>query len=329
MAIELININSQEIRSFYEKKFYFSYSSLNKLLFSPRIFYKQYVLEQRDDTIAQHLIEGSLLHCLLLEPEKFNDNFIILPGSVPSGNNKQIVEEIFKLYELRNDDSLKFEDFEDDILQYLISINLHQSLKTDEKRIEKVITSDNKVYFDFLKKKGNKSVIDNDTLEKVKESVEYFKADKVCMALLNLNSINTINELSLQYDLNNFDFGIKGIIDNINFDYEKKTVFINDLKTTSKPIQKFIETVDYYRYDLQGAMYVKLINSLPEYKDWKIKFTFIVIDNFNQIYPFQVSDETMIKWQENLNKVLDIANYHYLNKEYGLPYDLANYNVIL
>ena len=329
MAIELININSQEVRDFYEKKFYFSYSSLNKLLFSPRVFYKHYVLDQREDSTAQHLIEGSLLHCLLLEPDKFNDNFILVPGSVPSGNNKQIVDEIFKLYESRNNDSLEFEDFEDDILEYLLSINLHQSLKTDEKRVEKVIIPDNQNYFSFLKKKGNKSVIDNNTLEKVKESVEYFKADSVCMSLLNLNSVNTKNELSLKCDLDNFNFGIKGIIDNLNFDYEEKTVFINDLKTTGKPIQKFVETVDYYRYDLQAAMYVKLINSLPEYQDWKIKFTFIVIDNFNQIYPFQVSDATMETWNMNLNKVFEVANYHYNNKEYGLPYDLANYNVIL
>ena len=71
MAIELIDITSQEIKDFYEKKFYFSYSSLNKLLFSPRIFYKHYVLDQREDSTAQHLIEGSLLHCLLLEPQNF------------------------------------------------------------------------------------------------------------------------------------------------------------------------------------------------------------------------------------------------------------------
>ena len=156
MAIELIDITSQEIKDFYEKKFYFSYSSLNKLLFSPTIFYKHYVLHQREDSTAQHLIEGSLLHCLLLEPQNFLDNFIILPGSVPSGNNKQIVDEMFKLYESRNNDSLEFEDFEDDILEYLLSINLHQSLKTDEKRLDKVVTPDNQSYFSFLKKKGNK-----------------------------------------------------------------------------------------------------------------------------------------------------------------------------
>ena len=64
---------------FYEKEFNFSYSSLNKLLFSPSLFYKEYILKDREQKIEKHLIEGSAIHCLLFEPDNFKNKFIVLP----------------------------------------------------------------------------------------------------------------------------------------------------------------------------------------------------------------------------------------------------------
>ena len=57
---------------FYNKDFKFSYSSLNKLLFSPSLFYKDYILKEREEKTDKHLIEGKLLHLLLLQPEKLH-----------------------------------------------------------------------------------------------------------------------------------------------------------------------------------------------------------------------------------------------------------------
>jgi hypothetical protein len=60
---------SDEMERFYQKKFYFSYSGLNKLLYSPAMFYNHYVLNQREDSKDAHLVGGSVLHCLLFEPD--------------------------------------------------------------------------------------------------------------------------------------------------------------------------------------------------------------------------------------------------------------------
>jgi hypothetical protein len=45
-----ISTGSNELDNFYKKDFYFSYSSINKLLFSPRMFYNHYVLKQKEDS---------------------------------------------------------------------------------------------------------------------------------------------------------------------------------------------------------------------------------------------------------------------------------------
>ena len=330
--IEKVDIHSPEIKEFYKEKFYFSYSSLNKLLFSPKIFYKDYVLKEREQLTESYLVAGKLLHCLLLEPEEFNNNFVIQPGKLPTGNNKLVVDKVYEKYKEQENTDRKLSEFEDEILEILVSVDLHQKLKTDKQRIEKIVISDNEKYFEFLKIKLNKSIIDHDTLTKVKESVEYFKDDAQIMSLLNLNSPNTVNEVQLKLDIQGVSFGLKGIVDNITIDHESETIFVNDLKTTSKLLTKFPDTVEFYRYDLQAAIYYTLAKhnfGKGKTKNYKIIFTFIVIDSFNNIYPFQVSSGTMKNWLGNLSKALKIADFHYTTKSYDLPYELATYSVIL
>ena len=50
---------------FFNKDFLMSYSGLNKLMYSPALFYSHYVLNQKDDSYDQNMVEGSLIHCLL------------------------------------------------------------------------------------------------------------------------------------------------------------------------------------------------------------------------------------------------------------------------
>jgi len=332
--IEVIDSNSQEMRDFYDKKFYFSYSGLNKLLFSPKAFYKHYILDDREEKTDAHLVEGSLLHCLLLEPEKYDEKFIMSPSKLPKGNNLDIVLKTFQVYSEQDDETLNLSDFSQEILSILVSINLHQSLKTDEQRLKKVLTQENKDYFDFLKAKGSRAIIDSATKIKAEESIEYLKADEQVMNLMCLNSPNTYNELKLKMDMQGVSFGLKGIVDNIVIDKESKTIFVNDLKTTSKPLLKFKDTLEFYRYDLQAAIYYTLARhyvkeQFPELNNFKVVFTFIVIDSFNLIYPYQVSQSTMKDWLRNLSNALTAARFHYDNKQYGLPYELASYSLTL
>jgi hypothetical protein len=332
--IEKPDITSQELTEFYSKPFYFSYSSLNKLLFSPKHFYEHYVLKQKEDKIESYLIEGKMLHCLLLEPENFEKQFIIQPGKTPTGKTLDVLLKVYEHYLELNNPDLELSDMSDTILNILSSINLHQSLKTDEQRIDKIITSENKDYFNFLKVREGKSITDHGTKLKVEESVNYVKANNEIMSLLNLESTDTYNELYLNIDIPNVSFGLKGFIDNISIDHSSKTIFVNDLKTTSKPIQRFPESIEFYRYDLQAAIYYTLvkhkIKELDEKAEkYKIVFTFIAVDSFNNAYPFQVSPSTMKTWLTNLSQALKKAQYHYDKKDYTLPFELATYSIIL
>jgi hypothetical protein len=333
-------IGSNELDAFYKEKFYFSYSSISKLLFSPAAFYNHYVLKQREDVVAPHLVSGRVLHCLLFEPEKYDDNFISMPGKIPTDSQKKIIDNIFRKYLEINNNTLSLTDFSDDILTELLTANLYQSLKTDLQRTEKILTEENKNYFTFLIDSQDKTIVDEPTLNNCKSGVEALKSNEEVRSLLQLDKseedvhIESYSELPIEVDVEHLPFGFKGILDNIIIDKESKTIFINDLKTTGKPLVDFPESVQYYKYWVQAMVYVKLtydkfLKDLPDLNEWNLYFTFIVIDKYNQVYPFQVSMETMAIWQQDFEELTDILKYHYENKDFKLPYELAVGNVKL
>ena len=330
---------NEELNQFYNSDFYFSYSSINKLLYSPAAFYKHYILNQREDMVDAHLVAGKVVHCLLLEPDKFNDEFIVIPSNLPKDNNRLLVDEVFKVFQSQPDTDLTLADFPDSIINVLVGINLHQSLKNDEGRIAKMVTEQNTQYFEFLKVKQGKTIVDQTTLDTAKESVELLRNHATVRSLLQLDNdrdenIKIYNEEGVQLKSSKYKFGFKGILDNVVMDHNTKTIFINDLKTTGKAIQDFPDSVQYYKYWIQAVMYKQLslgkyLKDLPDKLDWKVVITFIVIDRANLIYPFQVSDETLKVWEEEFKNILTVVDYHYTNKDFTLPYELATGNVKL
>ena len=333
-------IGSEELTQFYKNKFYFSYSSINKLLFSPRSFYSHYVLNQREDSIDPHLVGGRVLHCLLLEPENFSEEFILMPDKFPTDSNRILIDNIFKNYLSIENNALLLEEFQKEILTDLLNSNLYQTLKTDQQRLDKILTDQNKNYFEFLKTKQNKALVDPIIYANCIETVAMLKSNPDVRALLYLdkevsdNHITVFNELPLKHNVNNLPFGYKGILDNVVIDIESKTIFINDLKTTGKGLLDFPDTVKYYKYWIQASMYYYLvyeeyIKPMTDVEDWNIVITFIVIDKYNQVYPFQVSKESLEIWGFDFENIEDTISYHYLNKDYTLPYELAIGNVKL
>ena len=331
---------SDELELFYKKPFWFSYSSINKLLFSPRMFYSHYVLNQREDSTDAHLVAGRVLHCLLFEPDNYDKQFISMPGKYPTDSQRKIIDNIFKYHCTVGNDSLSLDDYSQEILSELLTANLYQSLKTDPQRLDKVLTEENKSYFNFLKESLDKTVVDEITLNNCKESLIELKSNQAVRSLLQLDKspndvhIKTFSEHMISVNQEHLPFGYKGILDNVVMDYDSKTLFINDLKTTGKDIASFPESVGYYKYWIQAAIYHKLawenfIKPLPDAVEWDIVITFIVIDKYNQVYPYQVSKETLEMWLADFEDIEDKLKYHYVNREYKLPYELALGNVTL
>ena len=124
-------------------------------MFSPSLFYRDYILEEREEKTDKHLIEGKLIHLLLLQPEEFDKEFILSPSKTPSDAVSRVLK-TFLMYLLR----MYLNKVEDDlILVYLKKENLYQSFKDDQKRIDKIRTLDNAEYYKFYLQKKVKILL--------------------------------------------------------------------------------------------------------------------------------------------------------------------------
>lgn len=327
---------------FYNNPFAFSYSSLNKLITVPNVFYQEYVLKQKEDEFKKYLLEGTLIHFLVLEDQaRFDDHFIVASDNLPSANTIAVVEEVFKVYQERGDESLNLTDFEAEVDQVLTDMNLHQNVKDPAKRIAKIIEPKTEEYFNFLKNKGDKTIIDSAILDRCSKRADIVKANVCIRELLGLDleydpkKHAVYNELALECDAESDKYTFKGILDNVVIDVPTKTVRVNDFKTTSKVLMDFPESVEHWNYWLQAIVYLKLIRNFLSKQvkvnpaDWNIEFRFIVFDKYDQLYAFEISGKTLASWQMRFKNVMLDVEYHLQNKDFTLPAEYAKGNVKL
>ena len=284
----------------------------------------------------KHLIEGRLIHLLLLEPDRFDEEFVMTPLKMPTDSVKKILRIVSnRIVDPNNYISLA--ELDDQILEALKEEGLYQSFKEDQKRLDKIITIESETYFKFLQTTG-KTIVDADTFARCMDRVHLIRAnDEVTKLLMQeatdfeMDTLEVYNEHKMEAKLTDFKFGIKGSIDKLIIDNEKKTATIIDLKTSGKSLENFAESVDYFNYWLQAAVYCLLVakNFKENQDNYKIIFKFVVIDKYDQVYVFPVQEGTIMKWTQGLADTLQRANYHYSERKYDLPYDFANRNVTL
>lgn len=323
-------INKED--DFFAKPFLMSYSGLNRLLFSPALFYQHYILKQREDAQDQNMIEGSLIHCLLLHPDNFDNQFVLSVQDPPSDNPRKVLDTLlvhYKDLKAHGDTRTELHEFNDAILDILRDMNLYQSLKTDAQRLEKMVTSRHEEYWRYLTSMEGKIVVGQDTYDFCKAVVDKITSNPVVMDRMgyfgdSFNGITKENEKELVCAVDGLPFCLRGFIDNLVFDPQNKIIRVNDVKKTSKSLDAFTDSIEYFRYWLQAGMYAMLIQdqylSKPEYCDWKIEFRFIVIDPYMQIAPIKVSDEKLNQWIADTKVKLEEAAYHFEKRDFSLPY---------
>lgn len=317
---------------FFSKPFVLSFSGLSKLIYSPALFYHHYVLEQKDDTKTQQMIEGSLIHCLLLKPENFDDEYILSLESSPTDSQKEVLHRLYKHHtELKKEDSEHSKKYlfeYDRALEDILSdMNLYQSMKQPT-RLAKMINEQTQNYWEYLKNADGKTIIDHDVYDYANSIVEKIKSDSVIMDVMgffktSFDNVEKHNELMLFCMSKDDQFALKGIIDNLVIDHDNKEIRINDLKKSSKGLSQFEDSIDFYKYWLQASIYKQVVmNTIcKDYTDYQVTFRFIVADQYMQIASIKISDDTMKEWDEKAKLEIEKANYHFSNRNFSLPYD--------
>jgi len=82
---------------------------------------------------------------------------------------------------------------------------------------------------------------------------------------------------------------------------------------------------------MQASIYTMLVlKNIPDgIQGYKINFNFIVVDTYNQVYNFEVSEQTMQTWGSQLMEVIKACKYHLEEMNFDLPYEFINNKVVL
>jgi hypothetical protein len=201
-------------------------------------------------------------------------------------------------------------------MELLQEENLYQSLKTDGQRLDKMLTEKNISYLQFLILSGSRTIVDQAMVTFADRAKDAFMARKNVREIMALDDFSTarvkvFNEISIASFPEQYSFGLRGIID-------------NDLKKSSKALNNFQDSIEYYKYWIQAAMYYKLLLSNRETGfsvDYPIEFRFIVIDPYMHIGVLKVSDATMDKWLDDTNALLKVAKFHFDSRDFSLPHE--------
>lgn len=311
-----------------------SASALKLLIENPKTYYKHYVLNEREVKKGKHFDEGSLIHCMVLEPEELSNKFINMGINTPTDSIKACIDHLLTLERSASE----LEEYADEIIAYLKDINLHQSLvddkkapfKTgDEKRLEKVINENSIEYFRIMVEAREKTIVDVASWDKCYAKAAAILANERANFLL--KPINDTDEVRYELELSDrpdhLQFGIKGIMDAIKVDRVNKTVYVSDIKSHGGKLKDFQASAEKYDYWLQPVIYKLLGQSLLRKQafDFKIEFNFIVVDQNDDVYCFPVSAESYEAWMQKLVYMINTeANYHLTTQDFTLPYQFAN-----
>lgn len=327
---------NQFLEEFYSKDLKLSYSALKLMLYSPKMYASKYIYKDLPDWETPATRNGKLVHCVLLEIKNFSEKYIIGPDKLPAENILGIIKRCFA----KRVDQTTLKDFKDSILEELKYMNLHQLLKTDAQRLDKVCTENANKYFEFLLEAEGKSVISQAEFDSAEQNANVVKNNARAREILGINvtefdNIDVYTELALECPFATFDFEVilKGILDNITINHDQAIIYVNDFKNiTSKDLKDFKNSVDEFKYNLQMKIYDILVQH--NFRDliskgYKILHHFVVLDKNSNCYCFPVSADTMEVWSRQLVQALDQFGWHYRNKSYNLPYEFEQNLVIL
>lgn len=249
---------------------------------------------------------GSLVDCLLTEPEIVRDRFFISDIKNPSDQLVRICNHIKE-----HTTEVKFEDIEDNILTNAMNDENYCMTYSTKTRISYLIKGASE-YFNKLMLAGDKTIIDQDSYKLANLCVESLKNNSFTYHYINDNPFDTDVENIYQGKLKTTLY-VKGVnipvrcmFDKIIISHTNKTIQPIDLKTTSKYESKFDSSVLDWNYYLQGTMYVDILKDIIQrddyFKDFTIlPFTFIVINRYNRspvCFRLNISDEDELLLKE-------------------------------
>jgi hypothetical protein len=274
---------------------------------------------------------GSLVDCLMTEPETLKNRFLIADFPNVTDAIVSIVKIAYQMYgELyRTIDGIPSKD----LLTIIKGENYYNNYK-DETKIKGIIEKGGE-YYKLLSLAGTKTVMSNDDYLKAVNCIKALKTNVFTKEYFEENPFNTNVEKLYQckFLLKFKPRDIRCMFDLLIVDHNAKTIQPCDLKTTGKNEEEFKHSFLEFRYYLQATLYSfilqQTINQDEYFKEFTIKpFKFIVINRDNQTpliweFPYSNLDTDFEDKYGNLYKgwktLLNELDWYLNNETYEYP----------
>lgn len=306
-----------------------SNSNLSVFNYDPSYFYKVYITRELvDKRESDAMLLGSIIHCLLLEPEKFDERYFVskVPSSeMPTG---MMLEYIKTLAERNSDDDITHE-FAYQRSGYKISR-------------EKVLDNFNKVpgYKTYLEElKDSRQLVTISMIETAKTNVSNVLTSPYWERILGSIKWKQDKELEIYWttlvsiDGNDYSLPLKSKLDHVfsHYDEELNVLSIRyfDYKTDSqKPIHKYSESFEYWKTYRQFAFYYLALQQWTKQTygldiELDIQMFVVPIDVVrNKTVIYEVTKSYIAKGMQEIDKNLRDLVWHMNTDQWDMPRDL-------
>ncbi len=283
-----------------------SNSSLSIFNYDPSYYHKVYITKEiQEKKESTSLMMGSLIHCMLLEPEEVLNRYVISklsPEEKPSGMMLDFINALLK-YEVHDDLSME-------------AAYVQSGYKISK---DKVIENFNKsttsqAYFkEQLEAKGKTLVLQAE-FDQACKAAEVAKDNSQWKTILGDFEWTTHYELEILWNFK--DVSCKSKLDKLKIRRDGDTLFVKyfDYKTDSqKPAHKYLETFLYWKTYRQMAFYYEAIHSYiaeqyPDVKNVIVSMYLVPIDIVRMKSLIYLVDKTYLQlgWEEISQDVEDL-----------------------
>lgn len=210
-----------------------------------------------------HLINGTLIHMSVLEPEKF----VIADKDKPTATLGEIADAMV---------IQMLDPVEENILATMEAFNYQANWKSDTK-VKKFVDAGGVEYVKYMQeiKNSGKIGMSQSTGTTVESCKTALLADKMCNYVLKEvdeeKGVECLNECEVHWEvkINGHYVKMKAKLDRLIIDHNDKTYSIVDVKTTGKPISLFRDSFYRFRYPRQIRFYMGAAKALIKQRKLK------------------------------------------------------------
>jgi hypothetical protein len=248
----------------YRKEKRLSYSGIKAFADNRMKYYKNYeagyIFEDED---SDSMTLGSVADCLELEPEDFDNRFVVATVEKPGGQMGDFTDRLFKRTKeclsvdgvvTRSMNSLMREAYED-VAFDRNGVRVAFKRKTFEQVVEEFANGAGVDFHNQQRATLEKTLIGPGDEEQAMKILTLARNHRNTRALLSLRAgkrYQVINQLKMMFML--WGMEAKGMIDKVIIDHERKIIQPFDMKTTYAP-EQFMYNYLKYRYYIQAYVY--------------------------------------------------------------------------